>query len=403
MGMAASQARLLCITARIHDVEYQAQSIQNAKTQLATLSDRAYQDYLQELEDTTLTINSLNSSGETTPVVANFNTLCSRNRVKSADGNEYAIRDKNNKLVVEDAIFEAYEEFNQLDCTKDAYTFAMYMISGDTGNRYGVPKDELYKYEGLSDMEAGIRRAEELAYANATEEGKNTSLTNKYNAVLSAIQNVTITDASKTYRTDNIYDPDNVVSLFGTAEQKTAYKEALMSYKEALYKGSAAEIEAAASHYEDDNTENFNSNLFNYYVSIYNQIEYCGGCKSIADYNGFNGDAANNEEWLQAMIQCGEFSIEIVKNSRGNVGMEATSPSSDISLSYTATTEVDSKAMRIAEAKYEHKLDEINAKDKQYDLSLSKLETERSALTTQYDSLKKVIEDNIERTFGIFS
>ena len=56
-----------------------------------------------------------------------------------------------------------------------------------------------------------------------------------------------------------------------------------------------------------------------------------------------------------------------------------------------------------AEAKYEHDLKLIDKKDKQYDLSLSKLETERSALTTEYDSVKKVIEDNIERTFGIFS
>ena len=59
--------------------------------------------------------------------------------------------------------------------------------------------------------------------------------------------------------------------------------------------------------------------------------------------------------------------------------------------------------MRKAEAKYEHNLSKINAQDKKYDLSLSKLETERTALTTQYDSLKKVIDDNIERTFGIFS
>ena len=36
-------------------------------------------------------------------------------------------------------------------------------------------------------------------------------------------------------------------------------------------------------------------------------------------------------------------------------------------------------------------------------LELSKLETERTALTTEYDSVKKVISDNIERTFGIFS
>ena len=47
MGMAASQARLLCITARIHDVEYQAQAIQAAKVQLATQSDQVYQEYLE--------------------------------------------------------------------------------------------------------------------------------------------------------------------------------------------------------------------------------------------------------------------------------------------------------------------------------------------------------------------
>ena len=36
-------------------------------------------------------------------------------------------------------------------------------------------------------------------------------------------------------------------------------------------------------------------------------------------------------------------------------------------------------------------------------MTLSKLETQRTALTTEYDSVKKVIEDNIDRTFGIFS
>ena len=93
MGMAASQARLLCITARIHDVEYQAQSIQNAKTQLATLSDAAYQEYLRELDDTTLTIKALDGNGDIKRVVATFNNLCSRNRVKSSDDKEYAIYD----------------------------------------------------------------------------------------------------------------------------------------------------------------------------------------------------------------------------------------------------------------------------------------------------------------------
>ena len=42
-------------------------------------------------------------------------------------------------------------------------------------------------------------------------------------------------------------------------------------------------------------------------------------------------------------------------------------------------------------------------KDSKYDRDLSKLETERSAITTAMDSIKQVRNDNVERTFGIFS
>ena len=83
--------------------------------------------------------------------------------------------------------------------------------------------------------------------------------------------------------------------------------------------------------------------------------------------------------------------------------MDSTSPSSDTFLSYTPTTTIDKRALSKAEAEYEHTLKQIDKKDKMYDLELSKLETERTALTTEYDSVKKVIQDNVERTFGIFS
>ena len=45
----------------------------------------------------------------------------------------------------------------------------------------------------------------------------------------------------------------------------------------------------------------------------------------------------------------------------------------------------------------------INNKDTKFDTELSKLETERTTITTEMDSIKKVKDDNIERTFGIFS
>ena len=94
MGMAASQARLLSITARIHDVEYQAQSIQNAKLSLATQSDEVYSEYEAALDAQTLTINKIDpESGVTSTVAATFNNLFSRNRVLSATGKDYVLKD----------------------------------------------------------------------------------------------------------------------------------------------------------------------------------------------------------------------------------------------------------------------------------------------------------------------
>lgn len=58
---------------------------------------------------------------------------------------------------------------------------------------------------------------------------------------------------------------------------------------------------------------------------------------------------------------------------------------------------------------YEHTIDEINAQteviqneDKQLELRLRELETEQNAISTEMDSVKKVIEDNVDKTFNIF-
>ena len=414
MGMAASQARLLCITARIHDVEYQAQSIQNAKIQLATLSDAAHQEYLRELDDTTLTITALGSDGEKNRVVANFNTLCSRNRVTSADGKEYAIRDKNGRLLVEPEIAENYKNFknDKSISNKDAYAFAMYMISECDYQSLACGGDYNRKYKN----EDAVHYAESFVAQEAITEG-NKILENKLKRVLEIIREAynacSNEDQGGAFVDDkDVYDSNGYVAKCQNEDIQNRYKEALASYKETLYTGNADRIYAKAneanlgsSYQEFIENEEFNGSLFNYYLSIYKQIEACGGCKSISDFDGFNGDAASNEEWLSAMVQSGQFSIEIVAKNKntGIIDMQGTSPSSDISLSYTNTTEIDSRALKKAEAKYENTLRQIDKKDKNYDLTLSKLETQRTALTTQYDSLKKVIDDNIERTFGIFS
>ena len=133
MGMAASQARLLCITARISDVEFQAQSIQHAKLQLATQSDQAYKEYIEALDAQSLELRAIDgNSGEQSTVTATFNNLCSRYRLNPAanNGYEYALKDARGRLIVEDEVAAGYQDFVQNCGYKNAEAFALYMIYG---------------------------------------------------------------------------------------------------------------------------------------------------------------------------------------------------------------------------------------------------------------------------------
>ena len=387
MGMAASQARLLCLTARIHDVEYQAQAIQSAKVQLATQSDQVYQDYLEALDASTLTINAMDvNTGVSSIIAASFNNLCSRNKVLPADGNTYIIRNNQNLLIVEDEIEEAYDEFKAAKYN-DAYHFAMFMFDENDIGALNHKNNEL---------STRVENSEKKVFENLDADIKSdkTTLGKLHAKLVDLVGN------------EDIYNNTELMNS-GDKEKIEEYEETMSKYRQILYKSHAGKIYAEASCQDSEYNveEDFNSSLFNYYVNIYNQIEACGGCVSIEDYDGPNGDAANNTEWLQNMIRSGQFSIGIVttNKSTGELELSSTSPSSDTCLAYTPTSTIDNRALAKAEAEYEHKMKQIDKKDQKFDLDLSKLETERTALTTEYESVKKVIEDNIDRTFGIFS
>ena len=140
MGMAASQARLLNLTARINDVEYQAQAIQNAKLGLATRSDQVYEEYVAALDATTLTVNKLNTDGTSSRIAATYNNLFSRNKVQAADGSNYVLLDNKGRLIVSDEIYEGYLDAKELGIT-NAYAFAVFMMAGKNFNVNGSIDD----------------------------------------------------------------------------------------------------------------------------------------------------------------------------------------------------------------------------------------------------------------------
>ena len=381
MGMAASQARLLSITARKHDVELKAQNIQNAKLALATQSDEVYEEYQKALDATTLTVEAINN-GNTSTVPVTFNNLFSKDRVRVATGETFLLFDNRGRLIVEDEVAEGYHDFlTSSTFHKTPQSFALFMLGCDPAD---VPSSD-------------PREIEYNAWADYPPVNDNIK-----KAFDNLLDFITPWSTGGEDDWDAIYDTNNLYQN-GTDEDIAEYKQLLNIYLNALYKttGAAERIYAVYNGSSDD----FDNNLFTYYVEIYNAIQLNGGeCISIDEFDGMNGDAANDGDWLKAMIECGMFSISELKNdNKGNYSFDATSVSVEGSLRYTTTSTIDKTELAKAEAKYKHDMKQIDKKEQKYDLELSKLDTERNALQTEQDAVKKVITDNIEKTFNIFS
>ena len=70
----------------------------------------------------------------------------------------------------------------------------------------------------------------------------------------------------------------------------------------------------------------------------------------------------------------------------------------------TAIQEVeDEREIALVEQQYKMDMADAEQKDNRFDLELKKLDTEHNALQTEYDSVKNVIDKNVEKTFNIFS
>ncbi len=65
-------------------------------------------------------------------------------------------------------------------------------------------------------------------------------------------------------------------------------------------------------------------------------------------------------------------------------------------------TGVDSGDYAMANADYNAKVESLERKDKQFDMRIQQLSTEQKAIENEMDSVKKVIDKNIEETFKTF-
>lgn len=108
MGMAASQARLLSITARLADNELRSQTINNAKMRLATQSSQASDAYISALNDANLMFSNYDSTGASQSQLLTYNALTAY----SSYNNQYGLVNSSGSLLVSESEAEIFEAAN---------------------------------------------------------------------------------------------------------------------------------------------------------------------------------------------------------------------------------------------------------------------------------------------------
>ena len=110
MGMAASQARLLSITARMSNNEFEQQSIAYSKQRLSDNSGRINDEYLDALNKTKYQVLTGYNGTEACYADITYNQLTGCNSV--ASGKQYLVKDNSGKVLVSNALANAFKAGN---------------------------------------------------------------------------------------------------------------------------------------------------------------------------------------------------------------------------------------------------------------------------------------------------
>ena len=167
MGMASSQARLLNLTSRMHQIEYKAAKIEAEKLQMANESRRVYLEYQNALEATKIQYKTLNTDASATFVDASYNDLCFGNA-----GDRFALLSTDNgKPYISEEVANQYEA-NKYDPSGFATAMTGYVpsnIPAYNGSGIYTPPANAEVVENNTDfsMKLGDAKKTTITYGNS--------------------------------------------------------------------------------------------------------------------------------------------------------------------------------------------------------------------------------------------
>lgn len=448
MGMAASQARLLSITARLTNNENSGQSISYSKQRLADQTQQITNEYNEALNTTKLTVLTGFNGSDATYTDISYDTMT--NKQMAANTKQYVVTDTKGRILVTEDIANAYKQsagnynqflaklgYSQSDMTVQNVASLSATDKQDAAQKIHEAWDKYFASVGIEcsdDEHKGI-------YDDGTYRFKwnNVLDTNDKGEYLDKDGKVITADEAKTkgyssvgsgYASWAVLGDDgkptgeyNPINYEGTTDESRELYDYAMAITEAFMR-----TDESLTADQKNNNQSFDTSSYqlaldasnkadlNYYKNIFSKMQSSG----YFTYTKTPATAKDDpEHYKYASVGTGTAGNVQKSPLKDNTVFEAALRDGSLRLEYYSTTsksfktttisednciqEVsDERAIARAESKYNQDMADLENQDKKLDLELKKLDTEHSALQTEYDSVKNVVDKNVESSFKTF-
>ena len=448
MGMAASQARLLSITARLTNNENSGQSISYSKQRLADQTQQITNEYNEALNTTKLTVLTGFNGSDATYTDISYDTMT--NKQMAANTKQYVVTDTKGRILVTEDIANAYKQsagnynqflaklgYSQSDMTVQNIASLSATDKQDAAQKIHEAWDKYFASVGIEcsdDEHKGI-------YDDGTYTFKwnNVLDTNDKGEYLDKDGKVITVDEAKTkgyssvgsgYASWAVLGDDgkptgeyNPINYEGTTDESRELYDYAMAITEAFMR-----TDESLTADQKNNNQSFDPSSYQlaldagnkadlkYYKNIFSKMQSSG----YFTYTNTPATAKDDpEHYKYASVGTGTAGNVQKSPLKDNTVFEAALRDGSLRLEYYSTTsksfktttisednciqEVsDERAIARAESKYNQDMADLENQDKKLDLELKKLDTEHSALQTEYDSVKNVVDKNVESSFKTF-
>lgn len=420
MGLSSSQARLLTITARLTSNEYESQQISNAKMRLATQSQDASAEYISALNKQVFNIVSFDNNGNQVSTPLTTSALYEYNDTK----NQYLLTNSAGKVYLSHKDIENYKSSKDLEAFLSKYGLNKIFKTEALKNAYNDVKalqPDLEAYKAKANTIKASYNADAWIIDKSNAQVDYINYLNKYNLAYDQLKqgkNVTEEDveSAQTYMEDAklvfmhlvSYESAIEYKLIGTTEYDNyqKYKTAYALYTDELdHEG----VDPANAYQWDDQTK------AQWYTNLWYRINGSStGNMHTTNYIEMDTKMMNSTNWVSDSIQKGTVRIEAASFERTEMTLKYDNDPFIFTLNgiewntkiYSACPDIvaadNEKAVAQAEAEYQRKTAEINAKDEKYQRKLNLLDTEHNAMQTEYESVKSAMDKNISRSFKTF-